>query len=153
MSMKLNKSFAILLVTSLFTVSAFAKTKLDAKALSKYGTAFRDEAGTTTVEIATLTKKNKDGLYDALVKITGPGAEKEGIDGKVEFLKAVHAGTGYNLQYEKDGEARNRLSSRTQWGSWENVEIYLDSKTIKLYVDQSATKEVRPLHLLTEYQK
>lgn len=102
-----------------------------------------------SVEIATFAEKNKDGLYDVLMKITGGPAFEAGIDGKVIKYTAEPAGTGYNLKF---GD-RNRISVRSPWGAWTQVELYLNGKTHYLAKDSVQSSNVRPLHLLTEFKE
>src|ERR1700753_3500414 len=64
--------------------------------LSPYGKVFVGDQG-LVVEIATFDAKNKDGLYDALIRITGSASHDAGIDGVVILHTAIHAGTGVDF--------------------------------------------------------
>jgi len=110
-----------------------------------YGTAYKGNG--VEIEMAEFAEKNKNGLNDVLLKIVGQAAFKEGIDGKVIRYTAVHGGTG--IDYQVNGN--NRMIVRNPYGnSWALVEVYLDGKTIYVRADASASKQVRPLHLLAE---
>lgn len=100
------------------------------------------------VEVAHLASKNADGLNDVLLKITGRQAFNAGIDGKVLLYQAVHGGTG--IDYKNKG--KTRLIVRNPYGdSWSLMQVFLNGKTILVYENSNKSKEVRPLHLHTEY--
>jgi len=102
------------------------------------------------VEVAHLASKNQDGLNDVLLKITGRQAFNAGIDGKVMLYQAVPGGTG--IDYKNKG--KTRLLVRNPYGdSWGLMEIFLNGKTILVYENNNKSKEVRPLHLYTEYNQ
>ncbi len=102
------------------------------------------------VEVAQLVTKNQDGLNDVLLKITGRQAFNAGIDGKVMLYQAVPGGTG--VDYKNNG--KTRFLVRNPYGdSWGLMEIFLNGKTILVYENNNKSKEVRPLHLYTEYQQ
>ena len=101
------------------------------------------------VEMAQFATKNKDGLNDVLLKITGANAFNAGIDGKTLKYQAVHGGTGIDYQFE----GKTRMIVRQPYGdSWSVIQVFLDGKTITLNEDKVQSKEVRPLHLLTASQ-
>lgn len=101
------------------------------------------------IEIATYLEKNKDGLNDMLVKVTGAAAYEAGIDGKTLRYTAVPAGTGYNLQRND----RNLMSVRSSYGRWQQIEVYLAGRTYHVAANDSAAGMVMPLHLLTAYEQ
>jgi hypothetical protein len=121
--------------------------------MSQYGKSFKETNGDLTVEIAPVATKNEDGLQDALIKISGPAAEQDGIDGKVMYYVAVPAGTGFNYVYMKGSSEAVRMTTRDSWESWKNFEIYVDGKTFRIYVDDKLSKEVMTQHLLTAYKQ
>jgi len=101
------------------------------------------------VEMAQFATKNKAGLNDVLLKITGANAFNAGIDGKTLKYQAVHGGTGVDYQFE----GKTRMISRPRYGdSWPVFQVFLDGKTITLNEDKGRSKEIRPLHLLTASQ-
>lgn len=101
------------------------------------------------VEMAQFATKNKDGLNDVLLKISGANAFNDGIDGKTFKYQAVHGGTGVDYQHE----GKTRMIVRQPYGdSWYLIQVFLDGKTISLHEDKARSKEVRPLHLLTASQ-
>jgi hypothetical protein len=101
------------------------------------------------IEIATYLEKNQHGLNDMLVKVTGAGAYEAGIDGKTLRYSAEPASTGYNLK--RDG--RNLLSVRSPYGRWQQIEVYLAGRTYQVTPREDMADNVRPLHLLTDYQQ
>ena len=101
------------------------------------------------VEMAHFAEKNENGLYDVILKTTGHQAFNEGIDGKALRYKATHGGNGIN--YLHDGKVVMTL--RQPYGdSWSRIQVYLNKKYITLNEDDVKSKDVRPLHLLTELQ-
>lgn len=143
-------TLASALVFGLLSMNTHAANEAEL-AVNPYGKVYSGEG--TTVEMAILKEKNADGLNDVLLKITGADAYDEGIDGKVLRYTAVHAGTGVNFNYSQGGKPYTRMVSRSAWGSWTFFEVYLKDKTIHVALDEAASKESRPLHLVTEYQK
>ena len=101
------------------------------------------------VEMAQFATKNKDGLNDVLLKITGANAFNAGIDGTTLKYQAVHGGTGIDYQFE----GKTRMIVRQPYGdSWSVIQVFLDGKTITLNEDKVRSKEIRPLHLLSASQ-
>lgn len=142
--MKKMKMFVAALAVSLLSSSVFAEAP---PVMNPYGK-FLVGSG-VEVEMAEFAVKNKDGLNDVLLKITGANAFKAGIDGKTLKYQAVHGGTG--VDYKLGGIAR--LILRQPYGdSWSTIEVFLDGKNIGLYEDDNRSKEVNPLHLLTASQ-
>lgn len=132
-----------ILCTLLLTLPALAGPDQ----VSKYGKVLKSAQGGLTVEMATYKQKNKHGLNDVLVRITGQPADLAGIDGQIARLEAVPGGTGFDLKYKKAGKSYNRISSRTRWGSWEMLEMYIGNQTYKLYVDDKASASLDALSL------
>jgi len=101
------------------------------------------------VEMAQFATKNKDGLNDVLLKITGANAFNAGIDGTTLKYQAVHGGTGIDYQFE----GKTRMIVRQPYGdSWSVIQVFLDGKTITLNEDKVRSKEIRPLHLFLASQ-
>ncbi|MBL4606548.1 MAG: hypothetical protein JKY01_01800 [Pseudomonadales bacterium] len=144
---KLFIAFAFALA-SLLSVYCFSASSPE---VSPYGKLLTDSYGVVKVEMANLKTKNEYGLYDCLVKVTGLPAFQQGIDGKVRLYRAVPAGRGFNLQYEKDGKWLNFMSSRQIWGNWTSMEIFLDGHSYDVFLDSSRSKDVRSLHLASAY--
>ncbi len=124
---------------------------MEKKELNPYGLFFIGES--IEVEMATFTEKNEHGLNDVLIKVTGHAAFDEGIDQQVFRYIAVPAGTGVDFKYEQDGHEYTRMLSRQAWGTWTFFELFLNNKTYKVYKDEVRSKDVRPLHLLTDSKK
>ncbi|MDD3183336.1 MAG: hypothetical protein PHD48_11120 [Alphaproteobacteria bacterium] len=102
------------------------------------------------VEMAQFAKKNKEGLYDVLLKMTGSEAFNAGIDGKTIKYEAVHGGTG--IDYKLDG--KTRMIVRNPFGdSWSIIQVFFGDKEISLGEDSARSKEVMPLHLLTAFKE
>jgi len=121
------------------------------KIVNPYGQYFSGDG--IEIEMATFTEKNESGLHDVLLKITGAPAEQAGIDQQVIRYVASPAGTGFDLQFEKDGSWRTRMLSRNSWGVWTFFEVFLNGKTLRVQADETKAKEIRPLHLLTAYRE
>src|SRR5258706_5189970 len=104
-------------------------------------------------EIGYFSQKNKDGLQDILIKVTGKAAHDEGIDGQVLKCNAARGSNdGIDYQYEQDGNTYTRLSTRKSWGT-ESLELFVSEETAVLRYDEIASHEVQPLHLLTAYEE
>lgn len=121
--------------------------------VNPYGQFYTDTDGQLSIELAWFEEKNEHGLYDALIKITGRAAYNEGIDQQTLLYTTYPAGTGFNFSYQKDGEDCTRMLTRSSWGSWKFLELFVNGETFKIYPDEKKAKDVRPLHLLTEYKK
>lgn len=119
--------------------------------LNPYGKAFTGDG--VTVEMAMFAQKNADGLYDVLLKMTGPEAFNEGLDGKVIKYVARPGGTGVDFVTQVDGRDYVRMLSRQSWGSWTFFEVYLGNKSLKVYQDEKASKAVKPAELLAAFQQ
>lgn len=112
--------------------------------VNPYGQFFEGDG--VEIEMAQFAKRNADGLYDVLLRITGKRAFNAGIDGKTLKYVAVHGGTG--IDYKLDG--KNRMIVRNLYGnSWRVMEVFLDGDTVPVAENKQKSKEVRPLHLLT----
>lgn len=120
--------------------------------VSEHGQVFKSVDGGLTVELAVCQGKNDDGLQDALIRITGAPAEEEGINKKVIFHKAEHAGTGYDFIANKDGKDFHRMMTRESWGSWKNFDLYVDQKSYKIYPDLKETKKFKTSQLAADYK-
>ncbi len=120
--------------------------------VNPYGVAFKSAQGGLEIEMAVYNKKNKHGLRDVLLKITGQAAHEAGIDGKVIRYNAVPGGSGVDYQYQNKGKTLNRMIKRKRWG-WNDMEVFLVNQTFKVYPDVASSSEVRPIHLLTAFQK
>jgi hypothetical protein len=118
--------------------------------VNPYGKVFVGDG--VTVEMAILEGKNAAGLNDVLLRITGSPAHDDGIDGKTLRYSASHGGTGVDFQYVEDGSTRNRMSTRNPWGQWKLIEVYLGSKTYKVYPDEAKSKASKPSQLLSEFR-
>ena len=114
--------------------------------LSPYGKVFVGSQG-LVVEIATVDAKNKDGLHDALIRITGSAAHDAGIVGFVIMHVAIPAGTGFDY-VAKD---IHRMSSRSAWGSWDFFEVHLGGKSYDVGYDDKKSKELKVADLLKAY--
>ena len=125
----------------------------DDSVVNPYGKAFVGEG--VEIEMALFSKKNKAGLQDVLLKITGGPAHDEGIDGKVIKYTTEPAGTGVNFNFPGNAKEKGytRMISRASWGDWSFFEVYIGDKTYSVYLDEAKSKDVRPLHLLTAYNK
>ena len=123
------------------------------EAFSQYGKVFRSKEGSITVEMVSSKEKNTDDLNDAIIKVTGPEAEQENIDGKVIYYRAEPAGTGFNLMYQEGEKWSNRFGSRASWWNYTSFDFYMDNKNVCLYYDEELTKKLNAQHLLTEYEK
>ncbi len=120
--------------------------------MNPYGKLFKGE-GQTKVEIGYFSEKNKDGLQDVLVKITGKAAHEEGIEGQVQKCTATKGpDNGINYEYVQDGKTFNRMCMRKGWGA-ETLELYVSNETINLQHDEKESPEVKPDHLLTAYEE
>ena len=118
--------------------------------MNPYGTVFTGQGA--TVEMGIFAAKNSSGLFDVLLKITGAAAYSAGIDGKVKRYTTVHSGMGQNFTYSKGGSEYNIMSSRSTWGGWTSMSLYLNGQTIAIAPDKELTATARPLHLLTAYR-
>ena len=137
------EKFKAFLAVLLISVAGTALAE-DPTIVNPYGTFLEGDG--VEVEMAQFKVKNKEGLYDVLLKISGANAFNAGIDGKTFKYHAVHGGTG--IDYQRNG--KNIMSVRQPYGnSWSTIEAYLDGKTISLTEDKRRSKEVLPLHLLT----
>jgi hypothetical protein len=132
-----------LLCLSLLYISAASADDLK---LSPYGKVFVGSQG-LVVEIATVDAKNKDGLHDALIRITGSAAHDAGIDGQVIMHEAIPAGTGFDY-VAKD---IHRMSSRSSWGSWDFFEVHLGGKSYDVGYDDKKSKELKVADLQKAY--
>jgi len=143
-------------VNTLHLASAYAnpvKTQKWTYSVNPYGLALSSLPAGLEVEIAYFKKKNKNNLYDVLMKITGEAAYNAGIDGKVMRYHVNHSGSGYAFSYKKDGAERNRMITRSDsWLNGKSYELYFGNKTFKLYPNKNSST-VRPLHLLSEHKK
>lgn len=101
-------------------------------------------------EIGFLAAKNTAGLHDALVIITGAAAFSAGIDKKVLFCEAINTGSDQTLTYAIGGQIRHLLSGSD---GWKFGTLYLGSQNIQVKMDEALTQQVRPLHMVTAYQK
>lgn len=142
------KSIIKLLVSFAFLSHALVHAQETETQVNPYGQFLYGDG--VEVELAQLSRKNQDGLYDVLLKISGRQAYNAGIDGKVILYQAVHGGTG--IDYKTKG--KTRLIVRNPYGdSWGLMEVFLNGKTILVYENSNKSKEVRPLHLYTEYSE
>ncbi|MDH5178980.1 MAG: hypothetical protein OEZ39_02725 [Gammaproteobacteria bacterium] len=125
------------------------------EALSKYGKVYENRQAQLTVELVPYQEKNKAGLQDVLIRISGPDAEADGIDGKIIRYRPVHAGTGVNFQYHdtKDNKWYNRMGSRAGWWGADFYEVWLGNKTIKVWLNGNASSLLNTKHFLTAYNK
>jgi hypothetical protein len=136
---KIITAISILIGVTVAVVMASTKEEVN-----PYGRFFVGEG--VEVEMAEFTEKNKEGLRDVLLKVTGTNAFNAGIDGKTLRYQAVHGGTG--IDYKRDGETR--MLTRNPYGNWYSVmEVLVDGKTITVQEDVTHSKAVRPLNLLT----
>ena len=135
----------LFLLAALFSApAAFAETTA---VVNPYGTFLQGDD--VEVEMAQMVAKNKDGLNDVILKITGASAFDAGIDGKTIKYQATHGGTG--IDYKANGKVR--MSVRNPYGnSWSMTQVFLNGKTISLHANQAQSKNVQPLHLLTELE-
>lgn len=120
--------------------------------LNPYGQFFTDPDGQMTIEMAWFEEKNEYGLHDALVKVTGRAAHTEGIDQQTYLYTTYPAGTGINFGYTQGGQERTRMLTRSNWGSWKFFELFVNGEKFNVYPDEKRSKEVKPLHLYTEYK-
>ena len=121
--------------------------------VNPYGLAFTSQPPGLQVELAQVTEKNRDGLYDVLLRISGRQAFSAGLDRQTMRYTAVRgAYSSIRYQFEQDGKALTRLMMRpNSAGSvWE---LYLDGQTYRLVADPALTNETRPLHLWTAFQE
>lgn len=141
------KNIKKILATFCVLVLPHAAMADTAAVVNPYGSFLQGDG--VEVEMAQFATKNKDGLNDILLKITGAKAFNAGIDGKTLKYQAVHGGTGVDYQYE----GKTRMIVRQPYGdSWSVIQVFLDGKTIDLSEDKPKSKEVNPLHLLTASQ-
>lgn len=143
------KSFLLVALISVLLGGSMVLAK--DMSVSPYGKLFVGEG--ITVQLATIEGEKENGLNDVLVRITGPEANKAGIDGKILLLTTERGGNGIDFKYTDSGEVRNRMSSRSAWGVWEILEVYFGTKTIKTFYKDKDTKSFKPKTLLTEYNK
>ncbi len=140
-------TFAFIVTTAMFLampVAAFAETAV----VNPYGKFL--EGDEVEVEMAQFAARNTEGLYDVLLKMTGAAAFKAGIDGKTIKYQAVPGGTG--VDYKVDGKVR--MIARQPYGdSWSTMQVFLDGKTVTVSEVKARSKEVQPLHLLTEFKE
>lgn len=120
--------------------------------VSAYGKFLKSYPAGIEVEWASFKKKNEHGLYDVLLRIRGDAAERTGIDGMVLRYEAIHGGMGFDLRFKVDGEWHNRLSSRSRWSSWQDIELYLGTEKFELYVDEDESKKVEPFEMLEHFR-
>jgi len=114
--------------------------------LNPYGRALEGDG--VEMEFAQFAKKNKDGLYDALIKMTGANAFAGGIDGATLRYEALPANSGIN--YRRNGQVV--MTVRTVGGGWSSQQVFLDGKTLAVHENKDRSKEVRPLHLLSAWE-
>ncbi len=123
------------------------------KKMNPYGK-YMKGSQSTIVELGYFAEKNENGLQDLLIRATGKPAVDEGVDGAVLKCKAVAGPNGgVDYQYDREGKTYTRMSMRKNWGNQETWEIYLSTETIVLEIDEKMASEVKPLHLLTEFEK
>lgn len=142
-----------------FAVFALLLTSIGvshASDLSNYGKVFVSRDGQTTLEIVPFKVKNAKGLQDALIRVRGPIAESEGIDGKIIRHQAIHAGTGMNFQYYSNERKKwlNRMGSRDSWWGSKFYELwYGGTGSVKIWLDENASKELNTKHFWSEFKK
>jgi hypothetical protein len=132
---------------SIITGPVFAADIPTDEKMNPYGSLF---VGTDVViEMAQFEEVNEVGLHDVLLKISGPLAYVDGIDGQVLRYQATHGGSG--VDYSRNGEIR--MSSRSPYdNSWTQTQVFLSTSSIDVGKDTTRSKEVHPLHLLTALQ-
>ena len=137
---KLLMSLALLLSVGFATASQDYE-------VSPYGEVFVGDG--VRVELARFKAKNEHDMNDVIVRVSGRLAYDAGMDGEVFRLKAIPAGTGFNLQ-RPDG--RNLIGSRARggWlGTWTDIKIYLNNQSIDLV---KTPEDLNALHLLGAYK-
>ena len=139
-AMKLIMCGITFAMTMTVTSAAFAEAPI----LNPYGQFLEGDG--VEVEMAYFAAKNKDGLYDALIKVRGRKAFNAGIDGKTYQYTAVHSGSG--VSYQRNGKNILNMSDLKNYSS-NSTQVYLDGESISVSENKNNSKDVMPLHLLT----
>jgi hypothetical protein len=120
---------------------------MSAAEINPYGKVFL--GNDVEVEMVIFNEKNSDDLHDVLLKFTGTAAYEAGIDGKVISYEAAPGGNGVDF---KKGMS-TRMISRSLWGTWEMLEVFLNGKTYRVKFDKEKSKSVSSESLFNAWQK
>lgn len=141
------KSLKQLWFAIILAVSSNAVLAADQVVMNPYGTLL--SSSTLEVELAQFAQKNKDGLYDVLMKIRGSSAFIEGIDGKTIKYQAVPAAGG--VDYVSNGVVRMTLR-QPMGDTWSVMEVMLAGKRVPVRLQSGMSQDIQPLHMLTEFE-
>lgn len=138
-------------IIALFTLvlSGFLTAAVSAEAnVNPYGALLIGDG--IKVEMAKLSDKNEHGLNDVVVRLSGEAAYDAGYDGKYFLLKAVPAGTGFDLRLPNGDNMMGNRQRGGWFGSWTSLDIYLGTKSIALMKVEG--ESINGQHLYGAYQ-
>ncbi len=117
--------------------------------VNPYGKVYEGDG--ITIEMAMLAQKNEAGANDVILRITGAEAFNDGINGKVMKYTARPAGaggTGMDIVTQMNGADYVRMTLRNS--SWE---VYLNSKSLRVSVDDQKSKQLDTKKLVADLGK
>ena len=126
-----------------------SETATGALEVNPYGKFYEGDG--ITIEMAMLAQKNEAGLNDVIMRITGAEAFSDGINGKAIKYTARPAGaggTGMDIVTQMNGADYVRMTLRNS--SWE---VYLNSKSLRVSLDDEKSKQVNTKKLVADLGK
>ncbi len=142
-------SFIACATTSNTPPAGPSETAASALEVNPYGKLYEGDG--ITIEMAMLAQKNAAGVNDVIMRISGAEAFNDGINGKVIQYTARPAGaggTGMDIVTQMNGADYVRMTLRNS--SWE---VYLNSKSLRVSIDEEKSKHVDTKKLVAELGK
>ncbi len=144
-----NRALIYLIVLSSLWVGSSALYAFDDFKVNPYGKFFTDSNGLLSVEMAIKDEKNASGLHDVVLRMRGFYAYEAGIDNQALLYQTRHSSSGVDYTIQQHGQLLVRMTSRKEWGNWDNFQVNIDGKNISVKGDAEKSKTVRPMHLVS----